>query len=270
MTDQLQPGPWLTIHKELGVEPPEFDDRPPGEFVELYAETIPENGALRYLEREICYRELNEMSNRLANALVTLGIGQNDVVGLHLSNIPQYGIALVALSKLGAVACGVSPLLAPAEVAGQMKDANVKVLISLDALAKFTLEPLDIHGRLPECLTAVIVTGADDLKQHSDLALPVLESVVCHAYLELTAGSHSEFRQRDLPPEHICLIVYTGGTTGKPKGAMLTLRGIMYNTLAAHSFRPWEVGRETAFNALPPTHIGGGATFIWAFRYGAG
>ena len=269
MSDQLEPGPWLAIHKELGVAPPEFDDRPVGTFVELYAEAIPDKGALRYFEREICYRELNELSNRLANALASLGVGLNDVVGLHLPNIPQYGIALVALSKLGAVACGVSPLLAPAEVAGQLEDASVKVLISLDSLAQPTLESLDTLGRLPECLTAAIVTGADDLGQHSELALPVLESVTCKAYLELTAKSDSEFRQRDLPPEHICLIFYTGGTTGKPKGAMLTLRGIMYNTLAAHPFRPWEVGTETAFNALPPTHIGGGNTFIWAFRYGA-
>ena len=68
MSDQLEPGPWLAIHKELGVAPPEFDDRPVGTFVELYAEAIPDKGALRYFEREICYRELNELSNRLANA----------------------------------------------------------------------------------------------------------------------------------------------------------------------------------------------------------
>lgn len=120
MSDELQPGPWLTIHEELGVQPPKFDDRPLGRFVEDYAESIADNSAVRYFERDISYRELNELSNRLANALVTLGIGQNDVVGLQLPNIPQYGIALVALSKLGAVASGVSPLLAPAEVASQL------------------------------------------------------------------------------------------------------------------------------------------------------
>ena len=101
------------------------------------------------------------------------------------------------------------------------------------------------------------------------LELPILESVTCKAYLELTADASPEFNQVDLPPDHICLIQYTGGTTGKPKGAMLTLRGIMYNIVIAHLFRPWEVGTETAFNALPPTHIGGCGTFLWAFRYGA-
>ena len=266
MSDQLKPGPWLKIHEELGVEPPEFDDRPLGTFVEDYAQSIADNCALRYFEREISYRELNELSNRLANALATLGVGLGDVVGLHMPNIPQYGIALVALSKLGATASGVSPLLAPAEVANQLENSGVKVLISLDSLAKSTLEA---QGSLPQCVTAVIVTGADDLRQPVGLELPILESVTCKTYLELTADSHPEFQQRDLSPDHICLIQYTGGTTGKPKGAMLTLGGLMYNIVIAHLFRPWEVGKETAFNALPPTHIGGGATFIWAFRYGA-
>ena len=266
MSDQLEPGPWLTIHKELGVEPPAFDSRPLGIFVEEYAESIADNSALRYFDQDICYRELNELSNRLANALAKLGVGLGDVVGLQLPNVPQYGIALVALSKLGAVACGVSPPLAPAEVANQLEDAGIKVLISLDSLAKSTLESLD---GLPQCVTAVIVTGADDLRQPVGLELPILESVTCKAYLELTADASPEFNQVDLPPDHICLIQYTGGTTGKPKGAMLTLHGIMYNIVIAHLFRPWEVGAETAFNALPPTHIGGCGTFLWAFRYGA-
>ena len=143
------------------------------------------------------------------------------------------------------------------------------MLISLDSLVRSALRALDSQGGLPECVTAVIVTGADDHRQPSDLALPVLESVTCRSYPELIADSHPQFLQRDLPADHVCLIQYTGGTTGKPKGAMLTLRGIMYNIVIAHLFRPWDVGAETAFNALPPTHIGGGATFIWAFRYGA-
>ena len=266
MSDQLKPGPWLKIHEELGVEPPEADHRPIGIYVEHYARTLADHIALRYFEREISYRELNELSNRLANALASLGVGRGDVVGLHLPNIPQYGIALVALSKLGAVACGVSPLLAPREVANQIEDAGIKVLMSLDSLAKSSLETLD---SLPPCVTAVVVTGADDLWQPSDSEIPTLGSVTCKTYLELTADASPEFDQIDLPPDHICLLQYTGGTTGKPKGAMLTLGGIMYNIVIAHLFRPWEVGAETAFNALPPTHIGGGGTFIWAFRYGA-
>ncbi len=266
MSDQLEPGPWLAIHEELGIKPPDFDDRPPGTFVEIHAESMPDNSALRYFERDISYRELNELANRLANALATMGVGRNDVVGLHMPNIPQYVIALVALSKLGATASGVSPLLAPAEVAHQIEDSGVSVLISLDSLAKPTLNAL---GSFPDCVTAVIVTGADDLRRPSNLALPVPASVTCKAYLEFTVDSSPDFRQVDLPPDHVHLIQYTGGTTGKPKGAMLTLRGIMYHLLIFTIHRPWEVGKETFASAFPLFHIGGVGGMLVALRFGA-
>ena len=266
MSGQLQPGPWLAIHEELGVQPPEVDDRPPGTFVELYAETIADSSALRYFERDICYRELNELSNRLANALVTLGVGRNDVVGLHMPNIPQYAVALVAISKLGATGSGISPLLAPAELAHQLEDASVKVLISLDSLAKPTFDAL---GGLPDCVTAVIVTGADDLRQPSDPELPVLDSVVCRGFLELTADASPEFRQVDLPPDHVLLIQYTGGTTGKPKGAMLTLRAIMYHMSIFNIYRPWEVAAETVASAFPMFHVAGVSLMLIALTSGA-
>ena len=266
MSGQLQPGPWLAIHEELGVQPPEVDDRPPGAFVELYAESIADSTALRYFERDICYRELNELSNRLANALVTLGVGRDDVVGLHMPNVPQFAIAVVALSKLGAAATGISPLLAPAEVAGQLEDASVKVLISLDSLAKTTLEAM---VSLPDCVQALIIAGADDLRQPRDLELPVVESITCRAYLELTADSSPEFQQVSLPPDHVCLIQYTGGTTGKPKGAMLTLRGIMYHILIFQIYCPWEVGKETYASAFPLFHIAGLGGLLVALRFGA-
>lgn len=267
--DELKPGPWLAIHKELGVEPLEIDDRPLGTFIEHYAETIPDNGALRYFDRDISYRELNELSNRLANGLATLGIGEGDVVGLQMPNIPQYVIAVVALLKLGATSTSVSPLLAPGEVANQLQDAGVKVLVSLDTLAKSNLEVLESRGRIPSCLQTVIVTGADDLRQSSNLELPTQKSVRCKTYLELTANASSEFKQVDLSPDHIALIQYTGGTTGKPKGAMLALRPIMNHLSLIYFYCPWELGKETVASAFPLFHVGGLMIVLTALRFGA-
>lgn len=266
MSDQLAPGPWLAIHEQLGVKPPGFDDRPPGAFVENHAQSIPDHSALRYFERDISYRELNELANRLANALASLGVGRNDVVGLHMPNIPQYAIALIALSKLGAAASGVSPLLAPAELAHQIEDSGVRVLISLDSLAKPALDAL---GSLPDCVQAVIVTGADDLRQPSTLDLPTLESAPCRAYLELTADSSPEFHQVDLPPDHVHLIQYTGGTTGRPKGAMLTLRGVTYHMSIFNIYSPWDVGAETVASAFPMFHVAGAALMLISLIQGA-
>ena len=174
MSEGLKPGPWEKIHRELGVNAPDFDDRPPGAFVELYAESIPHNTALRYHDRDISYAELNVLANRLANALVSLGVGRGDVIGVHMPNIPQYVIALIAASKIGVALSGVSPLLAPAELSRQLDDAGIKVLFSLDNLANSTLASL---GRLPDCVAAVVIAGANDLRQPEELQVPDLPGV---------------------------------------------------------------------------------------------
>ena len=269
MSDQLKPGPWLPIHEELGVELPETDNRPLGTYIEHYAETIPDNCALRFFDRDISYQELNERANRLANTLADLGVGLGDVVGLHMPNVPQYVIAVVAVCKLGATATGVSPLLAPSEVANQLEDAGVKILISLDTLAKTALETIDSQGRLPACLQAVIVTGADDLRQPVSLDLPALSGLSCQTYLELSRDASPEFTQRDLPPDHIFLIQYTGGTTGKPKGAMLALGPVMNHIFLLHIYCPWEVGKETVVSPFPLFHAGGIGGMLAALRFGA-
>ena len=92
--------PWQAIYDELGVTVPPLDDRPLGYFVEEHAAARPDAIALQYFDRAISYRELNEQANRLANGLLSLGVKRGDVVGIHLPNIPQYPIALVACAKL--------------------------------------------------------------------------------------------------------------------------------------------------------------------------
>ena len=266
MSEVLEPGPWLPIHEELGVRPPEFDDQPLGAHIEAHAASIPDNTALQYFDRSISYAELNALANRLANALRSLGVQRNDVVGLHMPTSPQYVVAVIAVSKLGATASGVSTLLSPTELAQQVEDAQVRVLMSLDELAKSTLEPI---ASFPECVAAVIVTGAQDLTQPVEIELPNLGQVRCEPYLEISETAGDEFVQVELSPEHVSLIQYTGGTTGKPKGAMLTLRGFNYHVPLLHIYRPWEIGKETVPVAFPLFHVGGLGLMLGALRFGA-
>ena len=265
MSDELQPGPWLKIHQELGIEAPDFDDRPLGTYVELYAESIPENTAIRFHDRDFSYAELNTLTNRLANALIALGVGRGDVIGAQLQNVPQYPVVLLAASKIGATLSSVSPLLAPVEVARQLEDANVKVLLSLDSLANSALLGID---RLPGCLTDVIVTGEDDLRQGNACELPDLSGATSHSYLDLTEASSRKFRQVELPYDHNLLIQYTGGTTGPAKGALLTLRGFMHSTVVTQVYRPWDIGTETAASAAPLFHIAGMMMLGITLRHG--
>ena len=156
MSTDLSPAPWLKIHRELGVEVPEFDDRDLGRRVADHARRHGDAPALRFMTRDFSYAELDQLADRFANVLTGLGVKKGDVVGLHMPNLPQYAIALVAIARIGCIGSGVSPLLAPGELQHQVRDAGISVLLSLSNLAEPALTGMD---QVPECLQAVITTN---------------------------------------------------------------------------------------------------------------
>ena len=256
--------PWLAHYGSLGIIIPEFEDRPFGSFIEEHARIQPEAMAMWYVARGISYAEYNEQANRLANALITLGINKGDVVGIHLPNIPQYPIMLAAISKIGAIGSGISPLLAPPEVAYQIQDAGIKVVITLTELAPvFAAMP-----ETPGCLKYTIVTGAADLLAPIDFVLPDIKNCEVFWYLSLTQSASTEYTQIDVHWNDTFMIQYTGGTTGKPKGAMLSQRNVMHNTAQSMAVNPFNESQETLLSAFPMFHIAGLANAIASAIYG--
>lgn len=260
----LPPGPWEEIHRELRAVPPEFDDRSLGAFLEDHARLIPDNIALTFLDHHITYGELNSRTNQLANALTELGVGLGDVIGVQMPNIPQYVIVLLAAAKIGAAVSGASSMLSRPELARQLEDANVKTLFAFDGFAQALFEAGDF---LPACVETVIVSGAQDLFAPTALKLPELDRAHCMTYLDFTANASVHFLAAALPPEQVCLIQYTGGTTGPSKGALLTVRGLMHNAALSHVYRPWEVGEESVASGLPLFHVGGMIILVMSLRY---
>lgn len=257
--------PWQSVYDQIGVEIPPHDDTPLGGHVETHARERGDNIALQFYDREISFRELNERANQLANALVAKGIGKGDVVGIHLPNVPQYAIALVAISKIGCAGSGVSPLLAPGEIAYQIADANISLLITLMDL----VPAIQQIPELPACLKTIIVTGATDLIAASDLELPMFGRIRSEAYLATTENEATEFEQQPVHWNDTFMIQYTGGTTGKPKGAQVTVRSLMYNVDQTAIYAPWEIGTEVAATAFPMFHIAGLVYHMATMRLGA-
>ena len=258
--------PWQGVYDELGIEAPPLDDRTLGYWVEEHGKSLADNTALQYVDREISYRELDEMSNQLANALTSLGVSKGDVVGLHMPNIPQYPIALVAISKLGCVGSGVSPLLMPGEIAHQIEDAGITTLISFDVLANSALTQLPT---IPACLKHVIVAGAADYLAPTEVGIPDLAGVNCVSYLSVVDAASTEFEARPADWSDTWMIQYTGGTTGAPKGAEISVRNIMYNIRQTSAYLPWEIGTEVLATAFPMFHIAGLGITVSAIRHGA-
>lgn len=265
MTNNGNP-PWQGVYDELGIEAPPFDDRTLGYWVEEHGKSLADNTALQYINREISYRELDELSNQLANALTSLGVSKDDVVGLQMPNIPQYPIALAAISKIGCTGSGVSPLLMPGEIGHQIEDAGITTLISFDALANSVLTQLP---SIPARLENVIVAGAADYLAPAEVGIPDLAGVNCLSYLSAVDSASIAFEASPADWNDTWMIQYTGGTTGAPKGAEISVRNIMYNMSQTSAYSPWEIGKEVLATAFPMFHVAGLGVTVSAIRHGA-
>jgi len=256
---------WEFVYEEHGVENPPLDEKALSLYVEDHANNIPDFPAIRYFNLEISYKELNRQANKLANVLVDLGVSKDDVVGFHMPNIPQYILGFLAVAKIGCAGSGVSPMLAPSELAYQIKDANISVLISLDTLANASVVAM---AEKPSCLTNVIVTGGADYIAPSELNLPTIDDVEVRPFLSLMQNASDEFEQREVHWNDTYLIQYTGGTTGAPKGAMLSVRNIVRCSATQYAFLPMTPGEDSFLTPFPMFHIAGAGGAVSGLRYG--
>jgi long-chain acyl-CoA synthetase len=277
---ELQERPWLKVYRELGVDPagPVVEERSLADYIEEHARRLGTHPAMEYLGVTLTYAELDALANRLANVLRARGIGRGDVIGIHLPNTPQYLVTLVAAAKLGAAVSGVSPLLTPPEVAHQVNDAGIRLLVSLDQLYNSGIAP--VAGQVPG-LKTVIITGPLDFlpgwKRWLAHALKKLPRIVPQPMTGVAVlDFRSELAQSPATRIHTRLgfddtlyIQYTGGTTGKPKGAELTLRSMFSNARQGEMFSPYDPGNDTLASAFPYFHMAGLSLALLGLQTGA-
>jgi acetyl-CoA synthetase len=173
-----------------------------------------EDGAVRRLS----YFDLWQETNRLANALVELGVGSGDRVGLYLPMVPEAAAALLACAKLGAVAIPMFSGYGAEAVATRLREGGARVLVTADGFYRrgrpVLQKPVadEAAAACPDLARVLVVRrlGADVPWQAArDLA-----------YEELVPRMAARFPTRPLPAEHPLMILYTSGTTGRPKGAL--------------------------------------------------
>src|SRR4030067_2877255 len=126
--------PWLTswpsdIPKTIG-----YPKVPLHAILTKTATAHPEKTAIMYRDKEISYRELDELSKKFASALASLNVKKGDRVALFLPNIPQFIIAYHGILKAGAVVTAVSPLHREREVEYQLSDSEAETIVALDSL----------------------------------------------------------------------------------------------------------------------------------------
>jgi long-chain acyl-CoA synthetase len=244
--------PWLK-HYHKGV--PAHVDVPEISIPEMLERTvakIPDNNAIYFMGRKMTYKELKDHVDRLATALVDLGIKRGDVVAIHLPNIPQFIISYYAALKAGARVTCISALLTGPEARFQLNDAGAKAVVTMDGAPLGIINSIKNETKLQH----VIVTALMDYLPGKPRRPAEKEGA--HQFLNLITDHQPNPPQfKIVPKDEVAVLQYTGGTTGTPKGAMLTHRNLVANVTQAIAWVDWlfAFGKETCVVDLPLFHV---------------
>ncbi len=232
--------------------------KPLHEYLRDNAKLNPEKIAIIWYGREITYRELNDLSDRFAMFLTATGVKKGDHVALFLTNCPQYFIAHYGIQKIGAVVGPCSPLFKEWELEYQLNDMEAKVIIAADSL-------YDIVAKVqPKTkIEEVILTNYGDLLP----AQPTLNvpAEICkpkpfipgvYDMISVINDLESSALVVDLNMKDVGLMVYTSGTTGQPKGAMLSYGNALFKTAAVAQSSKIET-EDVLLTVVPLYHIAG-------------
>jgi long-chain acyl-CoA synthetase len=234
-------------------------------LIEEAAAVSPNNRCTTFLGKTLTYADIGELVNRAAAGLQQIGVVKGTKVGLFLPNTPTFIIYYYAILKAGGVVVNFNPLYTLEELTFQTKDSGTELMITLDLKLLFDkVESLIVNKTLkgavicsfPALLPA---TKAIPFKlfKSKELARPRSSPVRDRLRLEdevLTDAA--TFTPVAVAPEDVAVIQYTGGTTGTPKGAMLTHANLYLNVQQIAAWAPELVyGREKSLGALPFFHV---------------
>jgi len=214
----------------------------------------PDHTAFIFLEKEWTYRQYNELVSKMANALIDLGFAIGDRVGIYLPNSPQFLIAYYGILRAGGIAVPINPLLTGNDLAFIIKDTGMKILIT----STETLAPIEQVKTADLQVITTVLTGQLDPECNEPDSPGVL------ALEKLLATADSTDPQVAIRPDAIANLQYTGGTTGRSKGAMLSHANLVANAV---QFRDWfknvyNDGDGRFVGVIPFFHIYGLTTTI--------
>jgi long-chain acyl-CoA synthetase len=206
------------------------------ELVELSLEDRGDQPCILWRDSEVTYRELNDRVNRVANGLKSIGVKQGDVVSVYLPNCPDYYYAWFGIIKLGAVFGPINALFKGDEVRHVLSDSGAVAVITSAVMVD------TIKAAKPSC--------------------PALQHVIClegttngaSAFADLFKHS-AELAPVDVARDDLAEIVYTSGTTGRPKGAMLTHWNCISNAAAVADLTPLHQGEGRLGLIMPLFHV---------------
>jgi long-chain acyl-CoA synthetase len=254
--------PWLKHYDFWVPEAINFPCQPIHMILDMAALQYGGRPAVAFRDVRLTYGEIKAQVDRLATALDGLGIGKGDRVGIMLPNCPQYLISFFAVVRLGAIVTNINPIYTPREVENVARDSGMRALITLDVLAHIGLA-VQAHSQIEQ----IITTNLDAYSIGLDAAgldvagLDAASPVGALDFSQLIASvEEPELPRVEIDPaEDVAVLQYTGGTTGEPKGAMLTHSNLFAAVLQCTVWSSYfiERGNERFLVVLPYFHAYG-------------
>ncbi|MCI0854214.1 MAG: long-chain fatty acid--CoA ligase [Chloroflexi bacterium] len=237
------------------------------DFLEQSARDFPDRPCTIFKGAEISYREMNELTDRLAAGLVELGVMKGDRVAIFMPNSPQFVIAFYGILKAGGVVVATNPLYTHREIKHQMKDSGAQIML---AMSNFYNTVKEVQSETD--LKRLIVTNIKEyLPPHLRVLFSLLKERSGGHRVTLAAGdewlqevldayTREDRPQLDIGPDDTALFQYTGGTTGLSKGAVGLHRNLVANTLQGAAWlTPVQgaPGEGVTLMAIPMFHVYG-------------
>ena len=256
----LEKRPWVTKY-DIWVSPEvNFPDFPAHEMLRIGANLDPEKAATWFYGTEISFWDLRLQVIRMANALVELGVQKGDRVGIMLPNCPQFIISFWSLLSIGAIVVNLNPMYTFGELTSIAEGTGMTGLVTFDTVLPL-VRPL--HQKLG--LKQVLVTRLTDFVNGAGVSTPEelgLEEGWHHFSQVLEASTNIVPPPIKVDKEDPAVIQFTGGTTGTPKGAILTHHNLV---VGAHCvliwgnpvFHQYSMDRKYVLSVLPFFHVYG-------------
>ena len=243
----------------------EIPVKPVTDILDSAAAEYPDNPCIEFMGKRYDYKTVAERVNRVAKGLQDMGVGPGDSVGLLLPNCPYYVLFYYAILRIGATVVNYNPLYAKREIARQIIDSKTRVMVTLnlktlypkiaDRLQDSPLESIVIcrMGEILPFPSSLFFTFA---RRKEIAAIPTDER---HIPYDRLIDNDGDVVPAKIDPEaDVAVLQYTGGTTGTPKGAMLTHANLYANAVQTGL---WSVtatrGQEKFLGVLPLFHVFG-------------
>lgn len=264
--------PWLQHYPDTIPKTIEIEEKSLQQFLVETAKKYPTKVALHFNGKEMTYQEVYESALKFSNYLKSIGIQKGDRVAIMLPNTPQSFISFFGVLFAGGIIVQTNPMYTEREVAYQMKDSGAKAIIALDILY-----PRITKVQNETDLEHIIITAIKDYlpfpknliypfiqKKQYGFSVKVEHGGNIHLFTEIMKAPPLEDPILDVNfDEDLAILQYTGGTTGFPKGVMLTHKNLVANAKMCETWLyKCEEGKEVVLGALPFFHVYGMTTVL--------